>query len=234
MTDRHRPLTPLTGSFGSTFCQIRVHPDIVPELAEKVDWNRLGRRVIIDPLQGLIAWMTPSSEHAGYAAAADKVAECAGDIKGLRIKALRDTRWRQRPGDPRNTGMEPDACFYVGATADGWRAARERGRADARVFEARTPPDLVVEIEWTQIDGGKALRYAELGTREMWLAERRGEGVAAEILDLQAAGGPVPAAAGSLLFPGLGELDLGRLLDLAERTRYREMEKLLEELLSPP
>ena len=78
MTDSRHPSMPLTGSFGSTFWQIRVHPDIVPELAEKFDWNRLGGRVIIDPLQGLIAWMTPTSEHAGYAAAADRMAERAG------------------------------------------------------------------------------------------------------------------------------------------------------------
>ena len=234
MNSAEDPSSPLTGSFGSTFWQIRVHPEIIPELAEKFDWNRLGRRVAIDPLMGLISWMTPSSEHAGYAAAADKVAERAGGYKGLRVKALRDTRWRQSKADPLNTGIEPDACFYVGPTADGWREAREQSRSEAREFEERTPPDLVVEIEWTQIDRCKALRYADLGSREMWRAERQGEGVVVEILDLQADGGPAPAAEGSLVFPGLDALSLGRILDLAERTRFSEMEMLLEELLSPP
>ena len=233
MTDAIDPSAPITGSFGSIFRQIRVPPDVVPEMAEKIDWNLFGRRVIIDPLQGMIAWMTPSAAHESCAAAADKVAERAGELMELRIKALRSTRWKQRPGDPGNTGMEPDACFYVGTTAEGWREARERGRAAARDFEIWTPPDLVVEIEWTQIDRDKSRRYAELGTREMWRVERHGEGVAVEILDLQAEGGPDTAKGGSLLFPGLDAQSLGRLLDLAERTRFRDMEEQLAELLLP-
>ena len=35
-------------------------------------------------------------------------------------------------------------------------------------YVERTPPDLVVEIELTNADEGKAQRYGELGVREMW------------------------------------------------------------------
>ncbi len=233
-----RPLT-LTGSLGSTFRQVRAPPDAVPEMAAEFDWNRLGRRVVIDPVAGLIAWMSPSSAHEGYARAADKVAEGAGERLGLLVKALGGTRWRLRPDDPDNTGVEPDACFYVGASAEGWQAAFESGgQAAAEAIEAETPPDLVVEIEWTQIDreSGKAQRYAELGVREMWRAEKSSDrdSVTIQILDLQADGGLAPAKNGSPLFEGLDADRVERLLALAYRTRLREMEGLLEELLSPP
>ena len=43
------------GPLGSEFWRIRVPPEAVPELAREIDWNRLGRRVVIDPVGGLIA-----------------------------------------------------------------------------------------------------------------------------------------------------------------------------------
>ena len=235
MTDAFTQSTALIGSFGSTFRQIRVPPDAVPDMAARIDWNALGRRVIVDPVQGLIAWMAPSSPHETFARNADKVAEGAGALLGLRVKALGGTRWKQRPEDPPNTGIEPDACFYVGLSAEGWYQALKAGGTDAAlVFEAGTPPDLVVEIEWTQIDRDKAVRYAELGATELWRAERSGDSVAVDILDLQATGGPAPSATGSMLFPGIDACNLPRLLELANQGEFREMETLLGKWLAPP
>ena len=57
--------------------------------------------------------------------------------------------------------MEPDCAFYVGERARGCYAALEA------CFE-RTAPDLVVEVEITSADAGKAERYGEMGVRELW------------------------------------------------------------------
>ncbi|MDE0114718.1 MAG: hypothetical protein OXI87_06175 [Albidovulum sp.] len=47
------------GPMGSEFWRIEVSPEIVPALAEKADWNRMGRRVMIDAAKGIISWMSP-------------------------------------------------------------------------------------------------------------------------------------------------------------------------------
>ena len=101
---RHR----CVGSMGSEFWRIEVPPEIVPALAAEFDWNRMGRRVMIDAAKGIISWMNPSSAHATFADAADKTVERAARLLGGRARAMRGTRWKG-PEDPRNTGLEADA-----------------------------------------------------------------------------------------------------------------------------
>ena len=48
------------------------------------------------------------------------------------------------------------------------RAAILEGKAPADAFVERTAPDLVVEVEITNADEGKAERYAQIGVRELW------------------------------------------------------------------
>ncbi len=76
--------------------------------------------------------------------------------------------------------------------------------------------------------------YAALGAREVWRVERKGGGVAVDILDLHAGGGPSPSETGPSLFLGLEGTQVGRLLTLAHRNCRREMETLFDKLLSPP
>ncbi len=64
--------------------------------------------------------------------------------------------------------MEPDCTFYVGERARGYYAACDQGAAAADAFIERIAPDLVVEVEVTSADEGKAERYAEMGVRELW------------------------------------------------------------------
>ena len=64
--------------------------------------------------------------------------------------------------------MEPDCAFYIGERARGFREALAEGQGAAVSYIERTAPDLVVEVEITKADEGKAARYAELGVREMW------------------------------------------------------------------
>ena len=64
--------------------------------------------------------------------------------------------------------MEPDCAFYAGERARGYYAARGEGDEALEDFVERTAPDLVVEVEITNADKGKAERYGEMGVRELW------------------------------------------------------------------
>jgi len=64
--------------------------------------------------------------------------------------------------------MEPDCAFYVGDRARGYFGARRAGQVAAEVYVERVAPDLVVEVEITHADEGKAERYRDIGVRELW------------------------------------------------------------------
>ena len=227
---RHRCVGPM----GSEFWRIEAPPEIVPALAEKFDWNRMGRRVMIDAAKGIISWISPSSAHATLAEDVSKTAELAVRLLGVRARAMRDTRWK-RPEDPENTGLEADASFYVGKNAERWYAKRRSGGVAAtEAFEAATPPDLVVEVEVANFDDDKPSRYATLGIREMWRVASRdgGNRFEAEILDLRSLGGPRPAAESAAL-PGLKAALLPEAFDLAASGRFEALEERLEAALAP-
>ena len=65
--------------------------------------------------------------------------------------------------------MEPDCAFYLGERAKGLSCGcRAEGVEAAEAFIERTAPDLVVEVEITNVDASKTERYAEMGVRELW------------------------------------------------------------------
>ena len=177
----------VVGSLGSDFWRLEVPPQLVPALASRLDWNQMGRRVMIDAMNGIIVWMSPSSSHEDFATASEKVVSVAASILKMRVNEKRGTRWR-RPNDPKNSGMEADAAFYIGKSATQWYTLfKERGRKAVHEFEVQTPPDLVVEVEVTHFDQDKPERYTKLGVREMWrIDDRKGnEQPQIEILALQ-------------------------------------------------
>ena len=73
---------------------------------------------------------------------------------------------------------------FVPAVAQGVEAA------DA--FIERTAPDLVVEVEVTNVDASKTERYAELGVRELWRlhGDRKSWDFRAELLALRPGSAP--------------------------------------------
>ncbi len=220
-----------TGPMGSQFHRIDSIPlDMMDRLA-RMDWNLVGRRVMIDAAQGIICWMSPSSVHEGIARAADRVVEIAGSLSGQLVVIRGSTRWK-RPGDPEGTGLEADASFYLGGNAEAWYAAKKAGKQAVLDFESATPPDLVVEVEVTHLDQGKPARYAALGVREMWQAtEREGDtSPAIHFLDLQAEKGPTPMEASRLL-PTLSRDRLSEALRIAETYPRMETENRLSDLL---
>ena len=162
-----------TGPLGSTIHVIRADAGTVTELAA-IDWNRCFRRVCLDPVRGLVTLMAPSHPHEDLTTTFDDIVDAAGSALTGAAKKLRSLRLRG-PGDPPGTGMEPDCAFYVGERAKGYYAARGEGKAALDAYIERTAPDLVVEVEITSADEGKAERYAEMGVRELWRLHGRKE-----------------------------------------------------------
>ena len=184
------PATKHTGPLGSTIHVLRADAGTIAELAA-IDWNRHFRRVCLDPVRGIITLMAPSHPHEDLSEILGDVVSAAGStITGV-IKSIRSTRLRGR-GEPPGTGMEPDCAFYVGERARGYFAARAEGDEALEAYVERTAPDLVVEVEITHADAGKAERYGEMGVRELWrLHGRKGtRDLRVELLALRA--GSVP------------------------------------------
>ena len=138
---------------GIEFWQLKVPPELVPALAREFDWNRMGRRFMIDAEEGIISWMSPSSTHEILGKATDLMVRMAGAMMNRHVRE--------------KGGLEPDEAFYLGDKAAAWYEADRIGGEDAvHDFEARTPPNLVVEVTHHDVD--KPHRYAELGIPEMW------------------------------------------------------------------
>ncbi len=218
------------GSMGSEYTRFHLDPEAVPLLA-KLDWDNIARRVFIDPASGLIALMTPSPEHERYSRGADRLMDAMDRRLGIRAIGLGSTRWRL-PGDPENTGVEPDACYYLGRTADRWTDADRQGTEILREFETRTPPDLVIEVERSHGDEDKPAFYRRLGVPEMWRLDIAGNTREAVLLDLQAADGPAAELSVSAVLPPASPAFVLAALELAARGRISELDALIEELVS--
>ncbi len=160
------PSTMHTGPLGSTIHVLRADPGTVAALAA-IDWNRHFRRVCLDPVRGVVTLMAPSHPHEDLTSIFDDIVDAAGSTLAGAAKKLRSLRLRG-PGDPPGTGMEPDCTFYVGERARDYYAALAEDAAALEAFVERTAPDLVVEVEMTHADKGKAERYGEMGVRELW------------------------------------------------------------------
>ena len=154
------------GPLGSTVHVLRADAGTIAELAA-IDWSRHFRRVCLDPVRGLVTLMSPSFPHEDLATILDDVVDAAGSLIAGSTKGLRSTRLRGQD-DPPGTGMEPDCAFYVGERARAYYAARDEGKTAVNAYVERVAPDLVVEVEITHADQGKAERYAEMGVRELW------------------------------------------------------------------
>ena len=201
------PATMHTGPLGSTIHVLRADAGTIAELAA-IDWNRHFPRVCLDPVRGVITLMAPSRLHEDLSDILGDIVKDAGSTIAGAIKSIRSTRLRGR-GEPPGTGMEPDCTFYVGERARGYYAALAEGEAMLDAYVERIAPDLVVEVEITHADAGKAERYGELGVRELWrLHGRKGtRELRAELLALRSGSAPRPLDA-SVVLEGLTPADV--------------------------
>ena len=150
---------------------LRADTETIAALAA-VDWNRHFRQVCLDPVRGLITLMAPSNRHEDLTSVFDDLVEAAGFILAGAARKLRSPRLRGTD-EPPGTGMEPDCAFYVGGRARGYYAACKEGDSAVEAYLEHTAPDLVVEVEVTNADEGKAERYGEMGVRELWRLDGR-------------------------------------------------------------
>ena len=215
------PATKHIGPLGSTIHVLRADAGTIAELAA-IDWNRHFRRVCLDPVRGIITLMAPSHPHEDLSEILGDVVSAAGStITGV-IKSIRSTRLRGR-GEPPGTGMEPDCAFYVGERARGYFAARAEGDEALEAYVERTAPDLVVEVELTHADAGKAERYGEMGVRELWrLHGRKGtRELRVELLALRARSVPRLLDASEVL-EGLTPEDVREAVEEVGASRTRD------------
>ena len=194
--------TMLIGPLGSTVHVLRADAGTIAELAA-IDWTSRFRRVCLDPVRGVVTLMAPSRPHEDLTSVFDDIVDTAGSTLAGATKKLRSLRLRG-PGEPPGTGMEPDCTFYVGERARGYYAAFAEGKAALDAFVERIAPDLVVEVEITHADKGKAERYGQMGVRELWRLHGRKESweLRAEFLALGPGSAPRHLDASEVL-PGL-------------------------------
>ena len=219
----------VTGSMGSEYVRFRLDPEAVPLLTEKFDWNLLARRVFIDPVTGFVDLMTPSLTHERHTRGTDRVMDAVAR-SGFPVAPLGSTRWR-RPEDPRNTGAEPDACYYLGETAERWDETDPLDKDAQEAFALRNPPDLVIEVERSHGDGDKPQAYRRLGVPEMWRIDISGNVREAVMLDLQAPAGPAELESSAVL-TGASPAFVLEALELAIRRRFPELDALIADRLS--
>ena len=210
-----------SGPLGSTIHVLRADADTITELAA-IDWSRHFRRVCLDPVRGLVTLMSPSYPHEDLTAIFDDIVDAAGSTLTGATKKLRSLRLRAQ-GDPPGTGMEPDCAFYVGERAKDYYTARRDGDAAVTAFVERVAPDLVVEVEITHADKGKAERYAEMGVRELWHLHGSKDSwvVRAEFFALCPGGAPRMLEASRVL-EGLTPEDVCQAVEEAQSSQTRD------------
>ncbi|MCY4364081.1 MAG: hypothetical protein OXE42_18195 [Gammaproteobacteria bacterium] len=181
-------------SFGTEYVAFHASRDEVIALAASEMVNTF-RRVVLDPVRGLVMLMSPSARHEGISGYMDDFVGSVSTLKGIKTEKLRATRWR-REIDPKNTGNEADCSFYFGRKAVDFAKAYARSEEEADAYSFRTPPDLVVEVGLTHVSEEKYLSYLDKGVVEFWQlnARPRRQGrriMTATFLDLQAESGPL-------------------------------------------
>ena len=206
-------------SFGSRYWAFFADPDFVLGMAQ-AEIHKSFRRVVLDPVRGLVLLMSPARAH-------ERTSELAGDaikgmasLLGIPLVSLRSARWRRRL-DPPNTGAEADCCYFVGERARAYLEAEAIGEAEADRFVLDNPPDLVVEVGVTHLDREKTLIYQDLGVAEYWCVDRKKNDAtpAVKFVSLQNQGHPEPVDA-SCVLPGITP----KLFEAAIRAAARELD----------
>ena len=205
------------GALGSEYSLYRRTPEQVCLLARCLDTLRAGcRRALFDAAQGLILLMAPSRSHEVTKTATERVLDALCGAADLGFESFGATRLR-RPGDPPNTGPEPDAAFYVGAKALAYAEAAQSADPDGAcdLFVMENPPDLVVEVEATHADEHKLAAYRRLDVAEVWRTRgtQSARNVSVRILQLPATGYAEVAVSPAL---GLGAEEIAQA---RQRTR---------------
>ncbi len=214
LSDEQGTLDALTirkNSLGSEYIAFQADRDTVLNLA-RLRLEDVFRRVVLDPVRGLIVLMSPSRLHETIADRVGSILEEVAAVLGLDNAGLRSTRWR-RFTDPENTGLEADCCFYLGERAQAYLDAATRSREDGDRYVLTHAPDLVIEIGVTHVSNTKQDAYQSLGVAEYWQVDVSPGGdiqsLTVRFLALQADRGP-EALETSVALPGVTPKAIGQ------------------------
>ncbi len=222
-------------SLGSEYVAFHAGRDEVIALAESDPVNAF-RRVVLDPVRGLVMLMSPSYVHETISGDMDRFVSCVATLKGIKLRQLLSSRWR-REGDPKNTGNEADCSFYFGRKALDYSDAYALGDVEVDAYASRTPPDLVVEVGLIHESKEKHLSYRDRGAVEFWQLNSRprvrGRTITVAFLDLQASSGPLEIDA-PLNLPGLTPAHVTRFMQLrsGKSLDYLEIYEAVRDLLA--
>ena len=158
-------------SLGSGYVAFHASRDEVVALAAS-DLVNTFRRVVLDPVRGLVMLMSPSAGHDDVSGVIDDFVGSVTTLKKIKTKKLRATRWRQE-NEPKNTGNEADCSFYFGDKAQGFAKASAISVEEGDTYSFKVPPDLVIEVGLTHISKQKYLSYRDKGVVELWQLNAR-------------------------------------------------------------
>lgn len=179
-------------SLGSEYVAFRATRSEVLALAESELANAF-RRVVLDPVRGLVMLMSPSGSHETISDEIEDFVVSVSLWKGIKTRKMRSSRWRRKT-DPKNTGNEADCSFYFGQKAIDYGKAFSDSYSAADAYLERVPADLVVEVAVTHESREKQLSYRDKGVREFWQVDVRSDTpnrkVTVVFMDLQADRGP--------------------------------------------
>ena len=196
----------------SPYVALRASSRVVTQLAQQPIVNTF-RRVLLDPVRGLVQLMSTSGTHEELSESVNKVVDVTAMSLGVNSVPMGATRWRRR-GDPEGTGIEPDKCYYVGDKTLQFLGLNIQEKQD---FVDIHPPDLVVEVTISHFDEQKINFYRDHGVPEYWQV-RGGEETPPQVsfLGLQGRSEPITLST-SLALPGFTPVALQHCLEVRWR-----------------
>jgi Uma2 family endonuclease len=117
-----------------------------------------GQHVYITYDEGRMVLMSPRPEHERWKKFIARLVEMVTLELNVPIASLGSTTWRRRK---LKKGLEPDECYYVQSEP------RIRGKLDIDL-RRDPPPDLAIEVEFTNHPADRHGIYAALGVPEIW------------------------------------------------------------------
>ncbi len=216
-------------SLGSDYIAFQADEATVLTLS-KSNLDHFFQRVILDPVRGLIMLMSPSRAHEVLSGRLDTVVEEMADELNMASTPMRSTRWRS-PGEPENTGVEADCCFYLGENATTYLQAEAQGDAAADAYALAHPPDLVVEVGVTHVDKKKQDYYRRIGVPEHWQVNYDSNASAPPVtvtfMALQPNEDPRPLSVSAIL-PDMQPADVGEAVEALRDPRFNTLKKRRE------
>ena len=225
----HLPL--LHNGLGSPYVVIETDSDTVTTLAREKAVNTF-RRVLLDPVRGLVMLMTPTSQHELLTKATDRLVSKMTERLGIPCELLGATRW----GNAVKGSVEADDCYYIGDKAVGYVAARKEGYSAISEFTASNKPDLVVEVTVSHYDAVKVENYRKLNVPEYCQLKARKDKWGhltdsdIEFLNLQAASGPTSIRVSEKL-PGMTPAMLADCMNRMNATGMHEWDDVIDQTL---